>query len=83
MRQANRAVNHPVGSRAGGHDAQLVRRAFVCGLLAAKGAGAVGDVTGQGVVGRCFVVAGIMAVVPEGCGQAVTQVRAVFQASMG
>ncbi|MNC68219.1 hypothetical protein D3C75_1187870 [compost metagenome] len=69
--------------RTGRHDAQFVGRAFVAGLVTAEGAGAIGDVAGQGVVGRCFVVAGVVTVVPQGCCQAVTQVRAVLQTGMG
>ncbi len=44
VRQADRAVDDPVGLMAGGHDAQLVRRALVGRPLATKGAGAIGDV---------------------------------------
>ncbi|MNE28569.1 hypothetical protein D3C80_1220140 [compost metagenome] len=64
VRQADRAVDHPVRRRPCRHDAQLVGRAGVAGTVAAEGAGAVGDVTRQGVMAGGFIVAGVVAVVP-------------------
>ncbi len=77
--QADRPVDHPVRLVACRHDAQFVGRALVGGALAAKGAGAVGDVARQRVVTRRLVVAGIVAVAPQGRSQAIAQVRAQLQ----
>ncbi|SPO57421.1 conserved protein of unknown function [Pseudomonas sp. JV551A1] len=81
--QADRAIDHPVRFMPGRHHAQLVGCPFVAGALAAKGAGAVGDVARQGVMARCLVIAGIVAVAPQRCRQPVAQVRAQLQAGMG
>ncbi|SPO63629.1 protein of unknown function [Pseudomonas inefficax] len=81
--QADRAIDHPVRFMPGRHHAQLVGCPFVAGALAAKGAGAVGDVARQGVMARCLVIAGIVAVAPQRCRQPVAQVRAQLQPGMG
>src|SRR3989344_5738959 len=67
----------------GRQDAQLVRTALGAGLVAPEGPGAASDVAGQRVVARRFVVLGIVAVVPQGCCQSVTELGAVLQASIG
>ena len=81
--QADVPIDHPVGLVTCGHDAQFVRRAFVGRALTSEGAGAVGDVARQGMVARCLVVAGIVAIAPHCCSQAVAQVRAQLQAGIG
>ncbi|MNY66671.1 hypothetical protein D3C86_2041370 [compost metagenome] len=68
---------------AGGQDAQLVWRAFGVRALAAEGAGAAGQVTGQGVDLRPLVVPCVVMVAPQGCAQAIAQLRTVLEASMG
>ncbi|MNC37736.1 hypothetical protein D3C75_863090 [compost metagenome] len=83
VRQADLPIDHPVGLVAGRHDAQFVRRSFVGWALAAKGAGAVGDVARQRVVAGRLIVAGIVAVAPQRRRQPVAQVRAQFQPRVG
>jgi hypothetical protein len=83
VRQADRAVDHPVRLMAGRHDAQLVRRALVGWALATEGASAIGDVARQRVMAGRLVIAGIVAVAPQRRSQAVAQVRAQLQAGVG
>ncbi|MNT86557.1 hypothetical protein D3C72_2268570 [compost metagenome] len=83
VREADVAVDHPAGLMVGGQDAQFVGATLVAGLIAAKGAGAAGDVARQRVMARRFVILGVMVVAPQGCGQAVTELGAVLKASIG
>ncbi|MCY1247444.1 hypothetical protein D9M72_607760 [compost metagenome] len=66
----------------GRQDAQFVRTTLVAGLVAAKGAGAAGKVTGQRVVAGRFVFLSVMVIAPQGCRQAVTELGAVLKASI-
>lgn len=67
----------------GRQDAQLVRRTLGIRTFAAEGAGAAGQVAGQRVHLRSLVVAGVVMIAPERRAQAVAQLRAMLQASVG
>src|SRR5690606_12891627 len=81
--ELNLTVDDPGRLVLGRQDAQLVRRALVAGLLAAKGAGASGQVAGQRVMTGGQVVACVVGIAPAGCSHAVAQLGHRMQPGVG
>jgi hypothetical protein len=81
--ELNLAVDDPGRLVFGRQDAQFVRCALVARLLAAKGAGAAGQVAGQRVMTGRQVVARIMGIALARHGHAITQLGQGVQARVG